>query len=82
MRKWKRGFLAQIAWHDLRQEGRKTMRIFVHTICFGPKIICFGTKTVKTRKTIKIVVSAEIAQNPKWHFFFLKNKNKAKENKT
>ena len=32
----KNGFFAKIAWHYLRQEGRKK-RIFVHTICFGQK---------------------------------------------
>ena len=32
----KNGFLANITWHYLCQEGRKT-RIFVHTICFGQK---------------------------------------------
>ena len=30
----------------------------------------FWTKTVKTRKNYKIVVSAEIVQNLKWHFFW------------
>ena len=29
----------------------------------------FWSKTVKARKTIKIVVSAEIVQNLKWHLF-------------
>ena len=48
--KWKYGFLAKITWHYLCEEGRKT-RIFVHTICFGPKM-CW-TKTVKTRKNNK-----------------------------
>ena len=33
----RRGFLAKGAWHYLCQEGRKT-RIFVHTICLGPKM--------------------------------------------
>ena len=43
-------------------------RIFVHTICFGQNF--FGPKQCKPGKTIKIVVSAEIAQNQKWHLFF------------
>ena len=65
----KNGFLAKIGWHYLCQEGRKT-RIFVHTICFGQKF--FGPKQCKPGKTIKIVVSAEIAQKQKWHLFFWK----------
>ena len=44
-------------------------RIFVHTICFGPKIL-LGPRQCKPGKTIKIVVSAEIGQNQKWHLFF------------
>ena len=59
----------KIAWHYLCQEGRKT-RIFVHTICFGKK--CFGPKQCKPGSTIKIVVSAEIAPNQKWHLFLKK----------
>ena len=65
----KNGFLAKIAWHHLCQEGRKT-RIFVCTICFGQNF--FGPKQCKPGKTIKIVVSADIAQNPKWHLLFEK----------
>ena len=42
----------------------------MHTICFGQKF--FGTKTGKTSKNKKIVVSAEIAQNQKRHLFFEK----------
>ena len=44
------------------RKGEKT-RIFVHTICFGQHF--FGPKQCKPGKTIKIVVSAEIAQNQK-----------------
>ena len=65
----KNGFFAKIDWHYLCQEGRKT-RIFVHTICFGQK--SFGPKECKPGKTIKIVVSAEIAQNQKWQIFLEK----------
>ena len=36
---------------------------------FWPKMF-FGPKQCKPGKTIKIVVSAEIAQNQKWHLFF------------
>ena len=42
--------------------------IFVATICFGQNF--FGPKQCKTRSTIKIVVSTEIAQNQKWHLFW------------
>ena len=48
------------------RKGKK--RIFVHTICFGQNFL--GPKQWKTGKTIKIVVSAEIVQNLKWHRFF------------
>ena len=70
IQKWKNRFLAKTAWHYLCQEGRKK-RIFVHTICFGQ--ICFGPNQWKPGTTIEIVVSAEIAQNQKWHFFFEKD---------
>ena len=63
--KWRNGFLAEVAWHYVCQEGRKT-RIFVHTICFGQKF--FGAQNSEARKNFKITVSAEIAQNLKWHF--------------
>ena len=67
----KNGFLANIAWHYLCQEGKKKTRIFVHTICFGQK--CFGPKQWEPeKKNYKIVVSAEIAQNPKRHLFLKK----------
>ena len=62
-------FFAKIAWHYLCQEGRKTC-IFVHTICFGQNF--FGPKQWKPGTTIKIVVSAEIVKNLKWHLFFEK----------
>ena len=68
VKKQKMDFLATIAWHYLCQEGRKT-RIFVHTICFGQ---IFWPKQCKPGKTINIVLSAEIAQNQKWHLFFEK----------
>ena len=67
----KNGFLAKLVWHCLCQEGRKT-RSFVHTVCFGQKMF-WGPKQSKPGKTIiKIVVSAEIAQNRRWHLFFEK----------
>ena len=66
----KNGFLAKIAWHYLCQEGRKK-RAFSCTLSVLAKIF-FGPKQCKPGKTIKIVVSAEIAQNQKWHLFFEK----------
>ena len=39
--------------------GRETHGIFVRTICFGSKIV--GPKQSNSRKTMKIVVSAEMA---------------------
>ena len=41
------------------RKGEKT-RIFVHTICFGQMF--FGPKQCKAGNTIKIGVSAEIAE--------------------
>ena len=52
------------------RKGEKT-RIFVLTICFGHKWF-FGPKQCKPGNTTKIGVSAEIAQNQKWHLFFEK----------
>ena len=68
--KRKKGFLAKIAWHYLCQEGRKNAHFRAHYPLW-PKIL-FGPKQCKPGKTIKIVVSAEIAQNHKWHLFFEK----------
>ena len=65
----KNGSFAKIAWHDLCQEGRKTH--FRAHYLFWPKNV-FGPKQCKPGKTIKIVVSAEIAQNQKWHLFWEK----------
>ena len=66
----KNGFLAKIAWHYLCQEGRKNAHFRAHYL-FWPKLF-LGPKQCKPGKTIKIVVSAEIAQNQKWHLFFEK----------
>ena len=70
VKKPKNGFLAKIAWHYLCQEGRKNAHFRAHYL-FWPKIF-LGPKQRKSGKTIKIVVSAEIAQNQKWHLFFEK----------
>ena len=56
-------FFAKIAWHYLCQEGRKNAHFRAHYLLFAQK--SFWTKfhqNSETRKTIKIVVSAEIAQ--------------------
>ena len=66
----KNGFLAKIAWHYLCQEGRKNAHCRAHYL-FWPKFF-FGPKQCKPGKTMKIVVSAETAQNQKWHLFFEK----------
>ena len=67
VKKQKNGFLPKIAWHYLCQEGRKNAHFRAHYL-FWPKCF-FGPKQCKSGKTIKIVVSAEIAQNQKWHLF-------------
>ena len=69
IQKWEKWVLAKFAWHYVCQEGRKT-RIFVHTVYFGQTF--FWPKQWKPGKTIKIVVSAEIAQNQKMTPFFEK----------
>ena len=68
--KSKNGFLAKIDWHYLCQEGRKNAHFRAHYL-FWPKHFV-GPKQCKPGNTIKIVVSAEIAQNQKWHLFFWK----------
>ena len=56
-------FLQKLADTICVRKGEKT-RIFVHTICLA-KNFFFGPKQCKPGKTIKIVVSAEIAQKQK-----------------
>ena len=51
--------------------GREKKRAFSCTLSVLAKIF-FGPKQCKPGKTMKIVVSAEIAQNQKWHLFFEK----------
>ena len=51
--------------------GREKKRAFSCTLSVLAKNL-FGPKQCKSGKTIKIVVSAEIAQNQKWHLFFEK----------
>ena len=63
----KNGFLAKIAWHYLCHQGTKNVHFRAHYL-YWPKND-FGPKQWKPGKTIKIVVSAEIAQNQKWLFF-------------
>ena len=62
----KKGFFAKIAWHYLCQEGRKNAHFRAHYL-FWPKF--FWPKQIEPRNTIQIGVSAEIAQNQKWHLF-------------
>ena len=52
------------------REGEK--RAFSLQLSVLANMIFFGPKQCKARKTIKIGVSAEIAQNQKWHLFFEK----------
>ena len=51
--------------------GREKKRAFSCTLSVLAKNF-FGPKQCKSGKTIKIVVSAEITQNQKWHLFFEK----------
>ena len=64
-------FFAKIGWHCLCQEGRKK-RAFSCALSVSAKKIFLGPKQCKPGKTIKIVVSAEIAQKQKWHLFLEK----------
>ena len=69
--KSKKWIFAKIAWHCLCQdseEGRKNAH-FRARYLFWPKHV-LGPKQCKPGKTIKLVVSAEIALNQKWHLFF------------
>ena len=65
MWKIKNGFLAKIAWHYLCQEGRKNAHFRAHYL-FWPKTF-LDQNSVNQEKLKEIVVSAEIAQNQKWH---------------
>ena len=67
MWKSKNGFLAKIAWHYLCQEGRKNAH-FRAQYLLGQ--IFLGPKQCKPGNTIKIVVSAEIAQNQNDTFLY------------
>ena len=58
-------------WVTLFVSGREKKRAFSCTLSVLAKNF-FGPKQCKPGKTIKIVVSAEIAQNQKWHLFFEK----------
>ena len=67
--KWKHGFLAKLAWHYLCQEGEKSAFSCTPSVLAQKNV---GPKQWKPGKTIKIVVSAEIVQNLKWHLFLKK----------
>ena len=56
-------------WLTLFVSGREKKRAFSCTLSVLAKKF-FGPKQCKPGKTIKIVVSAEIAQKQKWHLFF------------
>ena len=65
---WKnetRKFLPKLP--DTICDRREKKRIFVHTICFGQNI--FWDQNTENQENYKIVVSAEIVQNLKWHLF-------------
>ena len=65
MWKIKNGFVAKLAYLS----GREKKRAFSCTLSVLAKK-CFGPKQCKLGNTINIVVSAEIAQNQKWHLFW------------
>ena len=58
-------------WLTLFVSGREKKRAFSCTLSVLAKKF-FGPKQCKPGKTIKIVVSAEIAQKQKWHLFLEK----------
>ena len=63
----KMDFEQKIDWHYLCQQGRKNAHFRSHYL-FWPKMF-FGPKQCKPGNTIKIVVSAEIAQTKNDIFF-------------
>ena len=65
--KWTNGFFAKIARHYLRQEGRRITALSCTRSVLATKVL--GPTQPKPGKTMKIVVSAEIAENQKWHLF-------------
>ena len=71
MKNQKKGFFCKNCLTLFVSGREKKTRIFVHTICFGQNFF-FGPKQCKAGKTIKIVVSADIGQNQKWHLFLEK----------
>ena len=68
--KKKMDFLQKLADTICVSKGEKNAHFRAHYL-FLPKIF-WGPKQCKPGKTIKIVVSAEIAQNQKWHLFLEK----------
>ena len=71
MWKIKKKWIFSKNWLTLFVSGREKNAHFRAHYLFWPKIF-FGPKQCKPGKTIKKVVSAEIAQNQKWHLFLEK----------
>ena len=68
--KKKMDFLQKLVDTIYVRKGEKNAHFCAHYL-FWPKIL-FGPKQCKPGKTIKIVVSADIAQKQKWHLFLEK----------
>ena len=66
----KRIFLQKLPDTICVRKGEKNAHFRAHYL-FWPKFF-FGPKQCKAGKTIKIVVSADIGQNQKWHLFWEK----------
>ena len=71
MWKIKKKWIFSKNWLTLFVSGREKKRAFSCTLPVLTKNF-FGPKQCKPGKTIKIAVSAEIAQNQKWHLFWKK----------
>ena len=67
IQKWKMDIYQNLPDTSCVRKGEKT-RMFMHTICFGPKYF-LGPKQWKPGSSIRIGVSAEIVQNQKWNLF-------------
>ena len=66
--KWKNIILAKLPDTICVRKGEKNAQFRAHYLL----PIFFGPKQWKSGKTIKIAVSAEMAQNQKWHLFLKK----------
>ena len=72
MWKIKNGFFSCKNCLTLFVSGREEKRAFSCTLSVLAKKTFLAQNSVNQKKTIKIVVSAEIAQNQKWHLFLEK----------